>query len=893
MATTLRTLRFFKMSYQPSSLNPPVPTISVPTPTDSPSRTRSPDLHNSPPTNSSSRTPFRTPMRANSGDLFSTPLTIPNTPRYFRTPSHLDSQAASRVHPKPEAPSYFERSFRSSTRGRATQVTSPSDNLSTPPCWSPSLGSHSSGGGSFYSSDSGALLTPPLDMPDFENPPYKPRRQSSESLTMVRRSKRSGTVPQDGDQKSRRRHRRKHKFRNEHSKGAVEMDEHRSQAYWWLPARQIVPTAPAGMQQLCAGHKHRTIKAMRKHIIKRLMARPTPPVITRRWSSVEIGSDRRSQKVLPKRSITTVLEISPTPVPEDQSAKFSPTPLTQQYQDFTRNVAPHSIVQTVRETLTSREILPEVMAPTTITLRRASRASAMSNVSTGTELISPPRGRSSEEMTPVASFSPSPVTQKRPSTTYLITNKDIDSITELINESFKKKLEHYGRGDAVSRSRDSSIGKKGVVVNTLFAAESSVTIADDSTIPVATFDPMNYLQVTSASHKRPNSLKRQHSSPRSIHEVIWEGGGSLQSGSSMTDEDDRSKNASASNCSPHQGTSSPDPRPEQSASKQLGEQHPRVETGDAFDPKNARASINEWSWRCPLVEQPIIANLSDSESAHDAHCEKSTKKSRQASFVAYASPQPRRLEVISFPPLPRKMTIEWHSPLPDITAPSPSPPPLQRLPRPQSLYDIGIDACIGASEPSPSLGMHKSTEKFDAREPNHTDECSVSESNTHRKSIIKMHPKAPARVGISCTMGCSIGSSSGARKNSKSPPGLKRVTTIDNPHKGEREGPWIKPRQDSSYPTPVDTSLDQEDLDELWSATKPPSRNQTPTPKATGADKRVPSRKSPQLISDFRHIYNKITGSVSAGEPCNLDLKPHECDDCAKDPRTPDEDWIG
>ncbi len=124
--------------------------------------------------------------------------------RHRQTHSHIPSSQSYPTPPKflrippPASESrdatYFAPRGWSSTR-RYTRNTTPSDNLSTP-CLSPGIS-----GGSCYPSDSlwsnrsSEYLIPPNFDVDIDNPPYNPRRESSDSLTMVHHLSRANTMP--------------------------------------------------------------------------------------------------------------------------------------------------------------------------------------------------------------------------------------------------------------------------------------------------------------------------------------------------------------------------------------------------------------------------------------------------------------------------------------------------------------------------------------------------------------------------------------------------------------------------------------------------------------------------------------------------------------------------
>jgi hypothetical protein len=689
--------------------------------------------------------------------------------------------------------SYFSTPQRSQTR--QTRTNSPSERLSNPTCLSPDVSSN----GSFHSSEfghspcshsSGAsdFLTPPREQPDTDNPPYKARRESSGSLTMVRKLRRANTMPYDKEQKRRKRHGKHHKCDHKCGQKKIKLYEHQNRSYWWLPSScQVAPTAPRGQKQLCEDHAgHYTPKKTRYGSIDtygklppEFRSKPAPAVVTRRWSSVEIGAHQVIlESTFPLKPAAPQVT-SGSPIVNN----FVPKMLNKPYRSstFTRGAIDHNhdILHTVRKKLALHKIPNEkLVTPESITLRRASGGSPEAQQSNDTSKATP-RAR------------PINVGQKRHSVPYFITTEEIDSIPELIEANLRRNYDAYGRYDRHACSSrpsqrttpSSSITGTALVTSKSYSTQPSVVVTEVQPINSRPRSPLNYLQVAPECKTKTDAISRSDSQ-RSVHEVIWESGASPLSLGGFTDEDDSRRSGP---CSAEPSTPNP-----------INLQMPgalRVDKGDAFDPQNANASINEWSWRCPQNEIAVVLTSSDSDS-NDVLLEgssdprrtdfedeipppKAAPRARDRPLLRSAVSQTKLQDVVSFPPLaPRKKTNDWYSPLPPMEAQM--PPPLATS---RSLYDIGIDVSFGPSSSktvtprSSQTSWVRSTEVSPTRsiefDPNYEIRCKSPEScledPIHRKCVIKAHPNASARTGEFSTIGSSLGASSHEKRKSSTP----------------------------------------------------------------------------------------------------------------------------
>ena len=488
-----------------------------------------------------------------------------------------------------------------------TRSISPSGNRSK--ALSPGI---SSGGGSFYSSDTGRIplsvssmdyLTPPQFQADYDKRPYRARRSNSDSLSMMRNPKRVNNMPHDKIRRRHRHDRRQHKY---HGRS----HEHRNPYYWCPPVCQVAPTAPKGMKELCIGRigKYKPLVSFRGNmdtygrILPRLWTDPAPPVISRRWTSVEVGSRQiHLPSALPPESVVS----SPGGRQQntddaDRSHRLRP----HESLTFTRGAIDHDIVRIVREILTLCKVpSSHLHTPATITLRRTSDASGTSGANMVKDLMTSTNGPLTGS-TISRPYSASH-TEEEKDTAYLITSKEIDSITELIEATLNRINTHspatplaHRISSSNSTSTSTSTSTLESMLPTVASPSVSVIIASQpKATPISLQDSSSYLRFTTPSWTPSRlDLKLQSQNPQnSAHEVVWEAE-SPNSPSSM-EAGGEIKSSSTSN------SSTPSSLPPQ-ARPSKAPQFPasRLGEGDAFDPKIARQSTSEWSWRLPQAE---------------------------------------------------------------------------------------------------------------------------------------------------------------------------------------------------------------------------------------------------------------------------------------------------
>lgn len=866
------------------------------------------------------------------GNNITSPVPLSRSSTLLQTPPTSESQ------PRQDRGGYFSSKGARSV-SRHTRTTSP-DNQSFP-----SLSPGLSSGGSFHSSDtgqspcsysSGEYLSPPQLQPDGDKPPYIPRRGSSDSLSMMKKKlRRAETIPNDKKIKVKRRHRRRHRCQHYKSK----RQERHQDSCWGESSCQVAPTAPTGQKELCHGHAGHYAPRSTQYgntdtfgrLMPHAMPDPAPAVVTRRWSSVEVAA----HKIRLQSTLTSV-------VPRESNIRgslnmgdrFSLENLSGRYRSssFTRGAIDHEIVRAVRERLTIRKVATDqletpVEPPLSITLRRASGASGISGLSGLSGRNTPSAtdkdrysGEESGGTTPMAGYQYYSQNNE-PTAAYLITSEDIESITLLIAE----KLGHSHRSSSQNRTvkgdsllehsspmtRMPAISSMGTRQPNSVPAESTINVADFQNVSVKPATQCNYLQV--------NDLQqpiRRSSSNKSVHEVLWKG----SSESTLEDDGKLGDTSSLSGTSP------------ESLSEKRKE-IPAADRGNAFDPNNARESISEWSWRLPKNDIPMVVTSSDSDSADITPKTKvgrtksrpplrsamSTPKVRVATrirpFPKYSASHEQLQDVVSFPPLsPRKATSEWFSPLPDMETESALSTPSPTHSRP--LYGLGVDVTIGPSSSAvpkaPLTSWIRSAEVSPSQSPGiefRADygfgglSADARLDDGRRKSVIKPHPKATARTGQNFAMGSSIGVHSSERRKS-SAPRIQRIRTIDNIHKGERDGPSSRWRPPSICPPRLSPSqlssspAEPEELKERRPEERVPEVMTRLQRLRSGITDRISlvEAKSPQLPKpDCAGIYGTITGTLrrSIAAPCEDDVPKHTCDDCANDPRNPSIDWIG
>ncbi|KAJ8069970.1 hypothetical protein OCU04_000376 [Sclerotinia nivalis] len=675
--------------------------------------------------------------------------------------------------------------------------------------------------------------------------PYKARRPSSDSLTMVKQKKRRKT---EGAK-----HRR---CRGTCSRGRAKMAEkvaieERNRSPNPFPLSQVVPTALKDIK-VPNTRKGKCLPMRRGR--RRLMSEPAAPIVSRRWSSVEVGTRQVKLPPLLKQDSAKHMQGKG---PIFQNEIFNTTPLNERNRSssFTAGAEYNDIVRSLRERLTTRK-LPnsQKLMPSAITLRRPSasnRSDMSSTMATSGFLTTPGTGSVIPSISSrQATF---PENQPHDSEAYIITREDVEAVMELLQTNLLNTGEAHTpvsapHGPSVeeqsprgTRLPSLSFTHKGmvpVVRHTpceiqIYAAQSensreasqngnttttnlSPVMSHSQTNIVDPSNPGQFLEISQTEFGRLDRLSEE-GSERSVHEVIWKEDNSTES--HLTERGHVHSEVDSSECSSKANTPLPsattsarhdDARPCFQLLKSSDQDHrPREEKG-AFDPKNARMSISKWSWQCESQANEDDGNL-----------------------VSTTEQEPHKGHVISFPPLPRKSTNEWRSPLPDMSVSNRDSkllggmlPRMHQSCHSHSLYSIGIDA---RTAPSPSPPMISGMATTPTTRSSWLNETAISppervcswltnsesgtlkrqKSDTHlhrKKSVVKAHPKAPARSGNAAAIGSSIGSFTRVRRRATSQDLAKsrKVTIFDNPlvksdHCQERKT-WFKSIQDIARP---------------------------------------------------------------------------------------------
>ncbi|KAG9248780.1 hypothetical protein BJ878DRAFT_486564 [Calycina marina] len=318
---------------------------------------------------------------------------------------------------------------------------------------------------------------------------------------------------------------------------------------------------------------------------------------------------------------------------------------------------------------------------------------------------------------------------------YVVTGAQIDEITNMIKSTLRResqKNSSTSETDYTSpprmkklKSRVTSFTSRGVIPRIGSAVKTSVTAAE------AYRFSGRLMEVASEFNFPPKpaeSLGAERKFQRSKHEVVWTPGSSdirrepgfleirLTSEDLSTHLDERSHESSTVSCQKSQ----------------------------AFDPKNAIASIHQWSWDLPSKQSVAFQNLNIGTST-DTSPQVATRlaakrvgsMSRADELRLQASDSGANLkphgsesnisrgsvieEVVSFPPLPRKSTFDWICPLPDLDSVIAKRQSSASTTKKQStssgsytrcLYDQGVDATIwvNSRSASPSPGASPRSE---------------------------------------------------------------------------------------------------------------------------------------------------------------------------------------
>lgn len=552
-----------------------------------------------------------------------------------------------------------------------------------------------------YDSDhSSAHLTPPQGVHEPEKPPYKPRRGSSESLTMWPFVRKVNTSPGhvEGSLQNRRRQKR-------------DLEETMHKADQWLP-RTSSPPNPTYSEGVT--RKHVNCIACQHTIEQKEKQRQSEKAEKRSGDRHGLAHGMRSSLA---KAVTTTGSISTTG--RLNTSSWASEEISLDDRDLEREEsspntvtkAASKMIKAVLRKLTLFEVpAHHLETPATITLRRASETlngpsinSFIKNNGSTAVHFNFPETRSPAEMEKLGTG--------KPLSAYLISSQDVDSIAEIIKQTF---LEHGHIGSTVpaltelafqSLAISSSLppmvipaplhgrmilSKDGLNPRASLSAYNATTITDiNGAIPA--LDPIEGARNPSLSRLQGKALSWIHTKA-SVHEVIWEDNGpeSKRSSSEFNLNSDRPSLAlSSSSVVPCPKT---DTFPSESVAAAEQTQYVSRQ-GPSKRPTMKKTLPSLIPLNNPTIELAKAPNNWPGELPDMTPASwEVTSAIDPVSPMAKAVENPFESDVVSFPPLvERKRTSDWISPLPDITLSQDAD---------VSLYALGVDAHTGIGSPS-------------------------------------------------------------------------------------------------------------------------------------------------------------------------------------------------
>jgi hypothetical protein len=722
---------------------------------------------------------------------------------------------ATSIWPKPGLPSSpfhtRETCFTpTDTKSASLRERPPSEGIFTTQHLSPSVsrssGTHRSSNCSSNTCESHDSLAPPQTNIDNDGWPYKARSERSESLTML--YGRSNLSPNGQTQNTKRQSRnqkcgthRKHQAKKA-SHNQIILEEHQTNSYWWLPKSLRSWRASSSVDSPSKTDFNNSEGEL-DHEKRKWMAAPALPTTTRRWSSTT-----NEHQILPlNQSFDPVIAVSKV-----------------RSKTWATATDASEVADVVRARLTCRKVpFQHLETPASITLRRASTQSSLATKT------SPFSNSGSKDFTPELNTE---WWDRRSTSTYLITAKEIESITSLIEEFFRgdknsktyispSNMDYFSNyGNGGDRPDVTSKG----LIPPLNPPQRSLTLENIHCTPKVA------LKIPAANNKkcRKTSTMSKMCLHRSIHEIIWEGNGSQHSPCSSPQTPPREDEAFHTNQrsdlmldGPNKVNNGyiPSSISIKSGDKLVGlcslvstaassevstpiksAKIPPQESSDSSLPYPNNL-ISQWSW-----------DASNRDSAGDI-LQLETNISKPTTEQTYhKTPTTTNEDVISFPPLPtRKETTDWITPLPDINS--------SETCEDTSLWSRGIDAHTGGKTPqiptalpniyTPDKNIHEFPNKnkdkplslFKKPSQSETPNRNLNQSHSKRKSIILQHPFALHRTGETFKLGSAIGTSTGARRNSSTRAIQIRIEHKEVADRVDDRKPWTKPRRDSGWPT--------------------------------------------------------------------------------------------
>jgi len=833
----------------------------------------------------------------------------------FLTPPSVDSSPRAR-HPLADAQEYFNSPIAPSKQDIGSRALSPGD--VTPRPISPLTGSNAfTDRQEIQLSPIGSVISilseqPPID--ESLDLTSKPRRSSFSELEI------SGAKSTLAKRTASRAHKRQ-KWLNPHFYAAHEPWNRRN---WRMPRCQMAPTAANGYRELCVRRVTLDIPTLNLvlsnqdvggKLIRGADVQGSSDLLSRRWSSVELGTHRVWEafaRAPPAAKTNSTIKLSA------HSRRYAKTVSKS-------TIAGDDFADAIRERLMSRKVAaPASPAPSNINLEHKDNKS---NLFINTAL-------------------------SQPCIEYVVTGDEIDSIAKAIKSTlqqgsftstnissppFRKSLVPKNCR-VMSFTRQGLVPLAGIPINTTLTPEDAYRFSE------------KLMEVASKFHFPPNSRKNsktQKDLRKSKHEIIWTAG-----------EPEKHADSSFKLQLTEVDPSPPPPREE----RYLKPMNVLRQHSPAFDPNDATASIHQWSWNLPTT-QPLARSIWSDPDSLDRSPELQLRPGIGRSQSHRNEPRfhkdPYRLQslkghrsdtnmgngfvlenVVSFPPLPRKMTCDWITPLPEMeyTPPSAGTRLSSASTNPghfaetgsttRCLYDQGIDAtvCTGrfdkVSPSSTTASLQDSISGSinlrtlcDTRaNASTTEEYRTTNDKTQsirigphppkgratapkimfdpqyevrrNKSVVQSHIKALPRTGDQSAIGSSIGSSSRRKKST-------HVVLRDNSLKSTPESTtWSKFRADSAYPRNISQTSGELAVDEDDDKSMDDDRVATPKPYREALPH---TQYAPLPTRDHVGIYNAMTGARAKSliSSCIEPGCEQPGDYTGGHSRNPSVDWIG
>lgn len=640
--------------------------------------------------------------------------------------------------------------------------------------------------GSDYSIDSSHLTPSPSQGEDcYEKPPYKARSAKSPSLDMSaeRESNKTQGSHKNGAEKRHSRHRQNPPSELSNKHGPKRQDHQFVPPYRLLGCKGASPAAIQPLHIIgrlgefvenIGVFKNSTKQTTRecKACSSQFMSAAAANITARRWNSVGIGAYQLN-------SLSDAKLIGNGSIEAGRKRSNS----------WSNDIERHDLMMAVRARLMVHEVPgSHLPTPTTITLRRATKVN-----------IDNSRRQSAAEA--LTAYSNQWSDAHRQVSSYLITDDDIDFITNLIRSVFDNRKTSENRPRYVETApRKPNVTSQGVMPKPSNPAELATTRAIVYQTSEAQF--VSFDDGDSKVPKRLNEDTRNLSrvfSLKSVPEIIW--------------EDTRSQGSMGSTSLPCSTKTSPDVTSDSNTIWLLGNSFLKSLGGDLSRPVSPKqrqhentnggdnsptSDVYQWNFKEPTEnmivgsgQSPKQSNLTSPNT--NAEVPAASDEGRSGSPISLVRP-----DVVSFPPLPaRKFTSDWISPLPDMCA---SLSGDSKYPRGTGIDTRASNLSKSINAPLLDIGIEDTPilEIGHRQEPQSPD----SDSSNKKKSVNLLHLQVCPRLGDLFKVGNAIGSSSGARR--KGSTRSARIQTGDDVYECshyEDQSPWTGSHKDSEWPS--------------------------------------------------------------------------------------------